>query len=189
MPVDFRRFVAHPRYGRGPGITGLDPDTDMTSASVFVHWHSPHGVRIPNTAIVADISKQVPATIAVTHYFDAMRTCADCGRPFIFFAVEQKFWYEVLGFPLESDCVRCVPCRRKQRGLEFHRHRYEEWFHLRDRTPRQDLEIAESALTLIEAGVFGKRVLERVRAILKAIGTREPVDALWERVSALEGLG
>lgn len=186
MSPEFREFVIHPRYGQGPRITGLNPENDLATGRVFLHWHSPEGVRIPDTAIQADLSRQMPATVPVTHYFDAKRRCVDCGRPFIFFAAEQKYWYEELGFPLESDCVRCVGCRKKEQGLELKRLRYEEFFHEQERTSEQELEMVECALSLAEAGVFGKRQLERVRAILKRIPPGPKQQDLWERVHALE---
>ena len=187
MSPEFCEFVAHPRYGQGPRITGLNPESDYATARVFLHWHSPEGTRIPNTAIAADLTKQLPATIPVTHYFDARRQCADCRKPFIFFAAEQKYWYEELGFSLDSDCVRCVLCRKKQQGLELNRQRYEELFHIEERTPEQNLEMAECSLALVEVGVFGKRQLERVRGILKKIPAGPKLDALRERVHAVEG--
>ena len=185
MSPEFREFVTHPRYGQGPRITRLNPESDDTNSRVFLHWHSPAGVRIPGTAIVADLSMQVPATVPVTHYFDARRQCADCRRPFIFFAAEQKYWYEELGFPLESDCIRCAACRKKQQGVELSRQRDEDLYHVQQRTPEQDLEMAECALSLVEAGVFGSRQLERVRGILKKAPCDSRLQALWERVHAL----
>src|SRR5690554_738010 len=98
-------YVEHPRYGRKPRITGLNPVNDYRR--VFLHWHSGDDCRIPNTAVEADLSRQSPAAVPVTHYFDVKRACRDCGRPFIFYALEQKHWYEELGFCLEADCVRC----------------------------------------------------------------------------------
>jgi len=165
---DYSRFVTHPRYGRRPRITGLNPEPGE-GESVFLHWHSPPGSRIPDTAIAADLSRQSPATVPVTHYFDARRECRDCGRPFIFFAEEQKYWYEELGFPLESDCVRCVDCRKRRHGLDRRRERYEELFHASDRSVEQDLEMAECSLSLVESGIFHERQLQRVRVILKAL--------------------
>lgn len=189
MSPEFREYVVHPRYGQGPHVTGLNPQSDLTTGRVFLHWHSPEGVRIPNTAIAADLSKQGRATIPVTHFFDAKRTCADCRRPFIFFAAEQKYWYEELGFPLESDCVRCAICRKRQQGLEQSRQRYEELFHMQDRTTAQNRELAECSLSLVEAGLFNKRQLERVRSILKALGPEPNLEPLWRRVHALESGG
>jgi hypothetical protein len=92
-------------------------------------------VRIPDTAIPAELSRQTPATYAVTHCFDSKRQCADCGKPFIFFAAEQKHWYEDPGFGLDADCVRCVYCRKRQQGIASYRQRYEELFHVQERTP------------------------------------------------------
>lgn len=186
MAPEFREFVVHPRYGQGPRTTGLNPQGDFATGLVFLHWHSPEGVRIPNTAIAADLSRQASATVPVTHYFDAKRQCADCRKPFIFFAAEQQYWYEELGFPLESDCVRCVFCRKKQQGLELSRLRYEELFHIQGRTPGQNRAMVECALSLVEAGIFGRRQLERTRSILKTLGPEPALQPLWKRVHALE---
>jgi hypothetical protein len=130
--------------------------------------------------------------VPVTHYFDVKRQCRDCGRPFIFFAEEQKYWYEDLGFPLESDCVRCVVCRKKQQGIEHKRDRYEELFHVVDRTIEQNLELADCCLSLVEAAVFHKRQLQQMRMILKKLPselterTGARFNELWSRLLALE---
>lgn len=148
-------FVDHPRYGRRPNVTGLNPSP--MDPGVHLHWNAtthkeivarykaivgkewPFGdfsaycertKRIPNTAIVADLSRQTRATVPVTHYFDLDRQCRDCNRSFIFFAQEQKHWYEQLGFGLDSDCVRCVDCRKQQQGIARYREIYESLFHV-----------------------------------------------------------
>lgn len=188
---EYTQFVTHPRYGQRPRITGLNPETDY-GGDVFLHWHSSKECRIPNTAIPADLSRQSPATVPVTHYFDIKRQCRDCGRPFIFFAEEQKYWYEELGFALESDCVRCVVCRKKQQGIEHKRERYEELFHVSDRTIEQNLETVDCCLWLVEAAVFHKRQLQHMRMILKKLpselneNTRAISNDLWARLLALE---
>lgn len=179
-------FVAHPRYGDEPRLTGLNPKENWLTGEVYLHWHSSSEARIPNTAIAADTSRQNRPTIAVTHYFDSRRSCVDCLQSFLFFAAEQKYWYEVLGFRLESDCVRCVPCRKKQRGLEAQRQRYEDLFEIEDRTADQDIELVESALTLVAAGVFGTRTLERMRSILKRAEPHRKLEGLWQRLREIE---
>jgi hypothetical protein len=83
--------VPHPRYGRRPRRTGLDP-APTPDASVYLHWHSSPGNCVPGTAIVANVTAQGPVTLNVTHYFDARRVCRVCGRPFLFFAEEQLYW-------------------------------------------------------------------------------------------------
>ena len=187
----YAQYVEHPRYGRRPRITGLNPETDY-AGDVFLRWHLPTERRIPNTAIAANTSLQAPATIPVTHYFDVKKDCRDCGKPFIFFAEEQQYWYEELGFPLESDCVRCVPCRKTQQGTAAKRERYEELFHTTHLTVDQNLEMADCCLTLVDEQVFHRRQLERVRMLLKSAkrelneDTQKQFDDLWARLIEAE---
>lgn len=189
---EYDQFVDHPRYGRGPRITGLDPKP--SDPDVHLHWNTkthkeikaayeavmgpyPYGDingyrstrRIPNTAIAADLERQAPATVAVTHYFDLARECRDCKRPFIFFAEEQKHWYEELGFGLDSDCVRCVECRKREQGIARHRETYEALFHVANRDVDQTLEMADACLSLIEARVFSQRKAETVRMLFNSL--------------------
>jgi hypothetical protein len=190
----YAEFADHPRYGRRPNITGLNPSP--MDSDVHLHWNAtshkeivaqykavigtewPYGdfiaycdrtKRIPNTAITADLSRQTPATVPVTHYFDLERQCCDCNRPFIFFAEEQKYWYEKLGFALESDCVRCVDCRKRQQGIARQLEIYETLFHVSNKTDQQTLDMADACLWLIEHGVFTSRQTERVRMLLNSI--------------------
>lgn len=186
---EFSDHVEHPRFGRGPRVTGLDPETDLMTGKPFLHWNA--SARIPSTAVEADLSRQSRATVPVTHYYDVKRQCRDCGRPFLFFALEQKHWYEDLRLPLEADCVRCVPCRARRHGLAAKRARYEELFHVQARSVDQSLEMAECSLSLIEAGEFHARHAQRVLQLLNEVdaqgGTTELSAALRERVAALKG--
>lgn len=193
MKSKYDDFVEHPRYGRAPRITGLNPQTDLATGHPYLHWNAT--ARIPNTAVEADLSRQSRATVAITHYYDVERTCRDCRRPFIFFALEQKHWYEELGLPLEADCVRCVPCRKRQHGIAAQRERYEELFHVENRSPDEDLEMADCCVALIEAGVFHHRQTERVRALLKRVDVdtsaiqHARVQGLKARLAALSAEG
>lgn len=189
-PADeFDDYVDHPRYGRRPRITGLHPVRPETFEAgepiVKFHWHSPEPERIANTAVEADVSRQIFTTFPVTHYFDVRRVCHGCRRPFLFFAEEQKHWYEELGFSIEADCVRCVPCRKQQQGIARQRERYEQLFHVKPRTPAEDLEMAECCLGLIEASVFDRRKTERVRMLLRNVPAKAR-EELMRRVLVLE---
>ena len=188
MKHKYADYVEHPRFGRYPQITGLNPESNLTTGQPFLHWNATD--RIPNTALEADVSRQSPAMVPVTHYYDVKRTCRDCDRPFIFFAQEQKHWYEELGLPLEADCVRCVPCRKRQQGIALKRERYEELFHVRERTPAERLEMVECCLSLIEEGIFHRRQTQRVRELLKQVEAHaemaDVAKALRRRLAALE---
>jgi hypothetical protein len=159
-------YVKDPRFGKRPHHTGLNPQTDF-AGNIQLHWHSPEECRIPNTAIAADLSRQTEATLPVTHYYDVKRQCRDCGKPFIFFALEQKHWYEDLNFPLEVDGVRCICCRKRQQGIARKRERYEELFHVLSRSTDENLEMAECCLSLIEEGIFNRRQTQQARRLFQ----------------------
>ena len=191
-------FVDHPRYGQRPCFTDLNPsplDPDVSlhfnaiepaelvaryESATGQKWpssisgfHLSRGRRIEGTAIAADLDRQTQATVAVTHYFDLERECRDCGRPFIFFAMEQKRWYEELGFGLDSDCVRCVECRKRLQRIAGLRAIYENLFHVENKTADQCLEMAGACLSLMEAGVFTAKQSHRVRMHFEC-GIRQP---------------
>lgn len=166
--AEYSAFVEHPRYGKGPRVTGLDV-ANTPDGLVYCHWHSPPGVRVPNTAVAADVARQGPATVHVTHYFDAKRVCRNCGRAFLFFAEEQKYWYEDLRFPLEADCLECVPCRKDEQHLRAVRRTYDSLLGNPHRTPSEILELVEAGLLLVEANIFSPKLLPRLRGFLKPL--------------------
>lgn len=193
----YDKYVEHPRYGRRPHYTGLNPDpydilhvhlhSNATNIhevqSVYAHLFgkrlgflkdlealTPKKLpRIAGTAIKADPSKQNRPTVPVTHYYDIERVCRNCRRQFIFFAEEQKHWYEELGFRLEVDCVLCPPCRKREQSLAAKRADYERLVKSKNRDRRENLQMANYAVTLAEAGVFSLRVVERMRGALKTV--------------------
>lgn len=167
----YANFVEHPRYGRQPRFTGLNPQTNLNGYP-FLHYHSPPSCRVENTAIVANLNKQTAATVPVTHYYDVKRQCRDCSRMFIFFAAEQKYWYEELQFPLESDCIRCFPCRERRRKIAHNLKQYEYLFHVADRTSEQTLTMVECCLYLIENNVFNStpKQTQQIQRLLKQVG-------------------
>jgi hypothetical protein len=180
--MKWRNFVEHPRFGRGPRITGLDV-SDTPDGTVYCHWHSPPGVRIPNTAVAADVARQGRATLHVTHYYDARRVCRRCARPFLFFAEEQKHWYEELGFPLEADCLECPPCRKDAHRLGSLSRRYEILLRQEARTSDETLELVECGLTLVESAVFTGKVLPKLRGFLEPLLPDPRAQALAERIT------
>lgn len=164
----YANFVEHPRFGKGPRLTGLDVDS-TPDGRVFCHWHSPRGVRVPHTAIAADLARQQPATVAVTHYFDSKRECRKCGKPFLFFAEEQKYWYESLQFPLEADCLECVPCRKDEQQLRAARQQYEALLAATARSEADILALVGCGVLLAESSIFSGKVLPKLRGFLKPL--------------------
>ena len=161
-------FVDHPRYGKRPRITGLNPDS-KTGSKAWLHWHSPRDCRISNNAIFADRKRQNSGLGHVTHYFDVIRECRDCGRNFIFFALEQQHWYEVLRFNLSANCRECVECRKSRQLIARTRKRYDYLFSLPSRTDRETLELINCGITLVEQRVFGTKIAARLKQFLNEI--------------------
>jgi hypothetical protein len=172
----YTSFVEHPRYGKRPILTGLNPPE--CPGTTFFHWHSPKTCRIAGTALKADTTRQLKATYQVSHYFDVERICKSCGRGFIFFAQEQKHWYEELGFGLDADCKRCCACRKKLQFIARKRKRYEELFHDSARGLDEDRELIDCCLTLIEEAVFHPRQTEHVRMLLNRMPAERRSDSV-----------
>ena len=183
-------YVEHARFGRGPRFTGLCID-ERDDDTYIGFLGGIEGVSlIQGTAIEADLEKQVPATFAVTHYLDLETVCRDCEKRFIFFAEEQKHWYEELQFDLASYAVRCQPCRHAQHEIEVLRTRYQTLLGLSEPSGEQCLELAETHLTLVERGEFSKKHLPRVRGALnraeKELGPLPTIVAARGRCAHLE---
>ena len=170
---DFANYAPHSRFGQRPRRTGLNPQTDFSSG-VYLHWHSPEDCRVSDTAITANTEKQLQPTVAVTHYYDVKRLCRDCKRPFLFFAVEQAYWYEELHLPLEADCVRCTDCRSNARELSSIRAEYETLVTQEALSLEESVTLIRHGLRLVGEQVFGKKVLQRLAAQLNQIA--EPLQ-------------
>ena len=174
MNASYDDYVEHPRFGRRPRRTGLRVDFDsvrlpLRSGPLTRGPHSPdewEGQRsysIAETAVEAKPEQQAHATFHTTHYLDLDKRCSDCHRRFIFFAVEQQYWYETLKLPLYADCVRCVPCRKKKRGSWRQLARYRELTQRPNRNDDELLELIDLYLALVSSGEFSRKRLDRVR--------------------------
>lgn len=202
LPKSQWAFVPHPRYGDKPRHTGLDVrnlhdgvyircwtegDLQDWVAQNHYTWIDPAtiGSLIPGTAIVADQSRQHGSCMLNTHYYDIQRKCRDCGRMFIFFAEEQRHWYEELQFPVDADCVRCHPCRKRQQALDATRRSYETLLQVESPTPEVLLELTLARLDLVEARLFHPRQLDHVRSFLRRHPDHERSPAIRARLEAV----
>jgi len=141
--------------------------------------------RIPNTAVASDLSRQSKATVPVTHYFDLERVCQKCGKSFIFFAAEQKHWYETLRFPLEAQAIHCPVCRKQNQALGKARATYERLQQIEKRPGADAVRLLEALLTLIENKIFSTRQTQHARAIIKTLPVEARADFL-KRIKQIE---
>lgn len=127
----------------------------------------------------------------ITHYFDVTRRCVDCERMFIFFAEEQRYWYEILRFKLDADCIRCIECRKSIQRAESLRKRYDQLVNASEVSDAESLELANCCITLIERSFFGARSIQVAREALNRIPQDSKIRKhatfrdLWSRSTAL----
>ena len=161
-------LVPHPRYGTRPNYTGIKSVPD--SLGLMPSWKYSNERIIPNTGVEAQTSYHCSA-FPVPIYFDVLKKCVDCMRHYIFYAREQKYWYEDLGFAIDADCIRCVECRKKQQADEWSHVNYQKLL-AKDEKNWEDLcEISTAALDLHRQGRF--KSLNRVRGFLNQIPETE----------------
>ena len=82
----------------------------------------PPAKRVNKTALSFDPcpSYSMPNFVERGFYEDKEFLCSDCGAKEIWFAEQQKWWYEVKKSSLYTKASRCVKCRRKK---QEHRYR------------------------------------------------------------------
>jgi len=108
----------------------------------------------PDSVIVADETKQNYSVMPRPYYVDILKSCRDCQNEFIFYATEQKHWYEVLGFYIDADCVRCPKCRVTTQTLRRRFQRYSKSVSRKDLTDEEFTTLLGDALFLYESGLL-----------------------------------
>ena len=92
------------------------------------------------------------STFPRTLYVDIEEQCQTCGRPFLFFAKEQKYWFEELGFWMDAHCTRCIDCRKRDQEVKRMQVEYEHLLSRQDRTPKETATLKSIALELFQLG-------------------------------------
>ena len=140
------------------------------------------------SAIPADTEKQNYSVFPRQYYVDILKSCRDCKHKFIFFALEQKYWYEELGFYIDADCVRCTNCRAEDRETKIRFRRFSETIGIPDPTD----EVLE---TLIDDTMFlwhkeryrNENGLRRLKNLAnKQIPTRDVTNDINDLVASIQ---
>jgi hypothetical protein len=114
LPV-LAKMIKHSKLGMVPAIVR----TTTWEGNVYTsRGFDPNFVPdLPRGAVRANIQAQCYGIGEPLYYYeDIARRCIDCKLSFVFSAREQKYWYEVRNFLLDSTAIRCAPCRRRVRG-------------------------------------------------------------------------
>lgn len=156
----YKEYVKHPRYGDKPKYSGYKYTVDEILQS---HWHYDKETIFPETAIPADVNKQNYSIYPCNIYVDIEKQCRQCQRWFIFYAQEQKYWYEELGFAIDADCVKCIDCRKKEQTVKQMMLNYEKLVKNKNRTSDETRKLKNIALELLQLGyIKNKHKLDKI---------------------------
>lgn len=144
-------LVPHPRYGDAPRPSGIE----IPEEKIRDGWWSYGREHIfPETVLVADPSKQNFAMYPREYYVDILRKCRKCSRPFIFFALEQRYWFETLQFYVDADCVLCPSCRRESQVIRRRLRRYSDMMSKSVKTRKELMFLVDDGAFLLAQGVL-----------------------------------
>lgn len=131
-------------------------------------------IIFPETAIRADCKHQFFWDFARRMYVDIARKCRSCRRWFLFFALEQKYWFETLKFNINADCVHCHECRRASQIQRKMQYRYDELLTQTEKSTLEWNELSTLGDHLVDAGYIKKpetllksRIPKRLRNSIK----------------------
>jgi hypothetical protein len=149
-----REYVNHPRYGNQPMHSDFSASIEEIMAA---HWSYDERSIFPDSAIKADINKQNYSVFPRTIYVDIEKQCVQCNRWFIFFAEEQKYWYETLEFYIDADCIKCIDCRKKEQSIKHMMLEYEKLVISKNRSHGETKKLKNIALELYQLGYIRDR--------------------------------
>jgi Probable zinc-ribbon domain len=173
--------VPHPRYGTRVVPSGFEV-TEAEIRSSF--WGYQDATIYPESVIPANVKRQNFSTFARVYYVDMLEVCRACERPFLFFAREQRHWYEVLRFYIDADCSHCADCRRKGRDLRRCFLRFSERIARIEELDKRELgTLVSDAVLLWEAGIL--RNEQRLRTLRNCARRRIPESRAAARIEVV----
>lgn len=155
-----KNYVPHPKYGVEPIKSSYSVDEAEVKNSF---WRYQSQSLISGTAIPADTGRQNYTVFPRPYYVDIERQCLACDRWFLFFAQEQKYWYETLGFFIDADCTHCIECRKQDQEIKNMHQKYQELLILENRKDKETQELKKIAQELFDLGFI--KNIEKVNAI------------------------
>ena len=151
----------HPRYGDKP----VKSDFNFSREEIErAHWRYSSLRFFPESAIPADISKQNFSMFPRKLYIDIEQQCELCKRRFLFFALEQKYWFEELGLYVDAHCTLCIDCRIKDREIRNMQKLYQELVNKENRSVEETKKLRQAALELYQIGcIKDKNKIDQIK--------------------------
>ena len=157
-------YVRHPRYGGTP-LRSNDAAAQTAARKHFrgnspgpvpVEVYTGIGLYYPDSAIRVRLARSQGIDWAPILCMDRGRRCRTCGRWVLFWALERKYWHEVLKFQAFSDCVDCWECRRDRHEKARLAGEHEELLLRDEKTVEQWKRLASVGDRLFEIGYIRK---------------------------------
>ena len=172
--------VEHPRYGIHPRPSGCDEAVALERKD-WGEYFASH--VFPETAILADPTKQNYTVFPREYYVDKKKTCRGCGRKFIFFAEEKKHWFEELRFSIDAKCVDCPECRKSNQERRTRLTRFSSLVSKPDIDDASLADLVADASYMWEQGLLKKE--DKLRRIRNLANARIPDHANTKLMNAL----
>ena len=154
----------------------------MTAAEIQAKvWQLRHGTVMADTAVLANVERQNTGWSPRPVYADVLKRCPACKRPFLFYAAEQRFWFETLRFDTVIDCQKCAPCRKHDRRVKASLERYATALNAVRLDAKVMKTFIDDTLFLFEHGLV--RNLSRVGAIKNRARRELPAYAGTQRLA------
>ncbi|MFK7821635.1 MAG: zinc-ribbon domain containing protein, partial [Planctomycetaceae bacterium] len=151
------------------------------------YWRYGSERTFSESAIKADVSKQNYSMFPRPYYVDVLMVCADCRRRFVFFAKEQQYWYEHLGFHIDAWCDHCCECRKGRQQVKRQLQRYSELANKENHTDLQLGQLVDAAVFLWNEGALGnEQNLRRLKNLaVKQIPESDSTKAVCDMIDKL----
>ena len=175
------QLVPHPRFGVEPLVSGLNIPRKAIEEG---HWSYKYEAIFPESVLVADTATQNYSIYPRKYYVDMLERCEACKRPFIFFAREQKYWFETLRFYVDARCIHCPECRRDTQWIRRRLKRYSDLSAKSIKSEDELKQLINDGTYLLRRGVLrnlgrlGHLKNEGIKRIPDYPGTKHLVETL-----------
>lgn len=173
-------------FGDIPMIPSVQTYSDGSKAAVW-KFDPDFKPRLPKGAVAGDVTKQTFCPMCHTPrywYMDQKKTCVQCGKKFIFLAMEQKYWYESLKFHFDSVAIRCERCRHQRRTAVSAQRQVAAATKRLEEAPGDPARLIEFAQAFVQQRrILGRGKLDRAIAAAREahrISPELPESLFWE---------
>ena len=146
-------IVVQPVYGAGPAVSGLQVPAEAIRRGARLYGDEEF---FPRSVLLADTRRQNFALYPKKYYVDVLNKCLSCGARFVFFAQEQKHWFETLRLHVATDCLSCPYCRAQAIANRQPLKRLSNWAEAAASTGQQATNWVGRAVVLMGASALRK---------------------------------